>query len=445
MFRSTSAEVSNVKILIISAFFPPQNSIASLRPYSWAKYWSRAGHDVTVLTIPKDHHPSDTCMPTKGFNIVEVPIPALTFLNRLSGGEGARRESKDNLSQALSWKSNLRKWYKTKLDSWKRHYGILYSCRMPDRMDTWKAAALRAVKNQRWDLIVSSGGPYCVHAPAYYLRTHGLAKKWVIDWRDLWVDNHIFPGLPGVRLIERWLEKTWSERADMITTVSQPLADILRQKYGSKVYVIFNGFDLEDYKQIPREHAFPDDRIVRIVYTGTVYRPFQNPTPLFRALAQMERYGKIQPRCLQVLFCGHNANVDDLARKEGVEVYVKYLGFVPRARSLHMQRDASALLFLEFESESAEGVLTGKLFEYLFAGPPVLAIGVGKESGAGELLERTGSGQACGRDIGKIVAFVEDLLNKQCKPRKDLPGEVMSFSRQAAADKLLNFVTGEGL
>lgn len=38
-----------MKILIVSYYFPPQNSIASLRPYSWAKWWRRAGHDVEKI------------------------------------------------------------------------------------------------------------------------------------------------------------------------------------------------------------------------------------------------------------------------------------------------------------------------------------------------------------------------------------------------------------
>src|SRR5690349_12431827 len=42
-----------MRILIISKFFPPENSVASLRPYSWAKHWAAAGHDVSVLTTVK--------------------------------------------------------------------------------------------------------------------------------------------------------------------------------------------------------------------------------------------------------------------------------------------------------------------------------------------------------------------------------------------------------
>ena len=58
-----------LKILIISAFFPPQNSIGGQRPYSFAKYWSRMGHSVDVLTTAKDEIDLDTY---EDFTVYEV-------------------------------------------------------------------------------------------------------------------------------------------------------------------------------------------------------------------------------------------------------------------------------------------------------------------------------------------------------------------------------------
>ena len=62
-----------MKILIVSYYFPPQNSIASLRPYSWAKWWSRAGHDVTVLTIEKKILKNNLNLDCSMFKLIEVP------------------------------------------------------------------------------------------------------------------------------------------------------------------------------------------------------------------------------------------------------------------------------------------------------------------------------------------------------------------------------------
>ena len=113
-----------MKILIVTAFFPPQNSIASLRPYSWAKYWSRAGHDVTVLTVPKKASPSDSPMPTDGFKLLEVPIPGLGFLRKLIGG-GAVTSSLGPVGREGA-KPGVRKRLRQWIAGLQRRYGIAY-------------------------------------------------------------------------------------------------------------------------------------------------------------------------------------------------------------------------------------------------------------------------------------------------------------------------------
>ena len=42
-----------MRILIITYDWPPRNSIATHRPYSWAKYWSNNETQISVLTAKK--------------------------------------------------------------------------------------------------------------------------------------------------------------------------------------------------------------------------------------------------------------------------------------------------------------------------------------------------------------------------------------------------------
>lgn len=405
-----------MKILIITAFFPPQNSIASLRPYSWAKYWALAGHEVTVLTTPKKELPSDSPMVNSGFTLLEVPIPGLHLISRLLG-RGPSQRGAQQKNGVVRDRSNfasasvLGQW----LGSLQRKYGVAYGARMPDPMDLWCGSAFKAVKGQSWDLVVSTAGPYSVHAPAYKLHKLGIAKKWIADWRDLWVDNHMFPGLPGFRLVERYLEKRWCSSADAITTVSQPLADVMSAKYGNKVHVIFNGFDAGDIDLLPVESAFPDDGVLRIVYTGSIYAGKQDPSPLFKAIAQLAAESILTTNDMQVLFCGNNANVNEIAQAEGVAEYVKYLGFLPRNQALQLQRDASVLLFLAFESESAQGILTGKLFEYIHSGTLVWAIGNSQDESVAKILGEADCGIVMGKDTVQIKSAILQLVSSRTK------------------------------
>lgn len=60
------------KILIITHYFPPINAIASHRPYSWAKYWSRMGNDITVLTTKKEPKSNDLNLDCSFFKVIEA-------------------------------------------------------------------------------------------------------------------------------------------------------------------------------------------------------------------------------------------------------------------------------------------------------------------------------------------------------------------------------------
>lgn len=434
-----------MKILIVAVYFPPQNSVASLRPYSWAKYWSRDGHDVTVLTTRKPEHPTDSPYPFTGFEVREVEMP---LFNRLRGVLGKKNTAQVAASKNVV-KSTLFSALLGRINRTIRHFqnknGILNACRMPDLTDLWAARAFQSVSSEQWDLVVSTAWPYPVHQVAYRLRRHGMAKKWVADWRDIWIGNHLYPGLFPFTLIEKYLEKQWMKAADAITTVSEPLAEILRKRYGDKVTVIYNGFDPEDYENLPPEKAYPQDGTFRIVYTGSIYPGWQDPSPLFEAISILKKEGKITPDRLQVIFYGNNADMTPLASKFNIAEFVQYGGFIPRQQALHYQRDADALLFLEFESKSLQGILTGKLFEYLFAGPPILAVGAGVDGSVSKLITQTKQGISFGRDIIKISESIEGILNVKNpllldKKARGKHTSILYYTREAQSNKLMNLI-----
>ena len=421
--------------------------MASLRPYSWAKYWSRAGHDVTVLTISKEPMPSDSPQSTDGFRIIEVPIPGMPLLRTILGRRSIFNTSSLDITlneKAVTFKIIRKFLYRIRIKL-KNRYGIFGTCRMPDLSDLWGNVAFKAVHYQHWDLVVSTAGPYGVHRPAYRLKKSGIALHWITDWRDLWTDNHIYPGLPGLRSVEQLIERRWSQAADAITTVSEPLATTLREKYGNKVHVIYNGFDPEDYQTLPKENIMPDDGLFRIVYTGSIYAGYQNPSPLFEAISSLFQKGIISPERFRVIFCGANADFTDLAQRHFVEEFVEYAGFVPRQQALRMQRDANVLLFLEFESKASKGILTGKLFEYLFAGPPIMVVGFGIDTSVKEILERTGRGMCFGTDTEKIAKelekYISGKLDESFYKRKIDYKDICEYSRKEQSEKMLNILT----
>ncbi|GAB4255716.1 MAG: hypothetical protein Kow0065_03980 [Methylomicrobium sp.] len=427
-----------MKILIVSVFFPPYNTIASYRAYSWAKWWSKQGHHVTVITPPKKLRPQNTPMSFEGFHVIELPAPGLAFIWRFwSGNDGLnhhyRTENSSFIKKTLSGLRHL-------INKFRERYGCFYASRMPDYWDIWAWSATRWATKQSWDAVVTTGGPYSVHWVGLNLKKKQLTPVWAMDWRDLWTHNHIFPGLPLIRNIERYLENRFHSTADIITTVSEPLASTLRELTDTSVHTILNGYDPDDLNALDPTPIFPSDNIRRIVYTGSIYAGKQDPLPLFLAIKGLDQRGILSSDQLQIIFAGSNCDLSESALSLGVEDYCHYMGFVSRPDALRMQRDADILLFMEFESPEVKGILTGKLFEYIAAAPPIWAIG--SEAGAGKIIKDHDKGQVFGKNIEKIQDALLSLLNSPFQKKSDAKKTKIAneFSRETQAYNYLELL-----
>lgn len=420
-----------MKILIISYYFPPLNSIASLRPYSWAKYWSKMGHDVTVLTTHEPQRDNDLNMDCSSFKVIRVINPVKSHFKHESNQAESNQSTLPLRSILLS-----------KIKQFLQSRGIMATARMPDFNDFIITASCNSVSFECYDLAISTSGPYSEHLIAKKLRKNNIVKFWIADYRDLWTQNHIFEGLFPFTAIEEYLEKKVNTTADIITTVSEPLAQQIRQKYGlTNVHVIENGFDTDDLENISSSFYWNDDKI-RLVYTGSIYRGKQNPSPLFEAIHNIKysQYSKLLEK-FEVIFAGAPSNLNELIEHYNISDYVKYAGFLPREDALRMQRDAHILLFLEFEAPNIDGILTGKLFEYLASETQIWGIGVSELSTLGQIIYASGHGINFGKESKKIEKNLIDLLLSQSKPLiKKNEALLQKYSRKNQADMILSLV-----
>ncbi len=424
-----------LNILIVTHYFPPQNSIASLRPYSWAKYWSQMGHDVTVLTTKKEKRPNDLRMDCSSFKIIEIDNIFRKKIKKIIGTENQYLEP----GQVYGGNS-LRSLLVKRVKMLTQQTGIFGTARMPDYNDFIINKSVKSLGNERFDFTISTSGPYSGHLIARKTKQEKKTRFWVADYRDLWTENHIFHGLFPFTLIEEHLERKVNTSADMISTVSEPLAEQIRQKYGlNNVEVIENGFDYDDLANLPKEKYWHDN-IIRLVYTGSIYKEKRDPSPLFEAiqkLATSDKKGMLAR--LEVVFVGGGkANFDELIDIYHVSQWVKYNGFLPREDALRMQRDAHALIFLEFEAPNVDGILTGKLFEYLASGTQIIGVGVTDNSAPGKLIAESGHGINFGKDSDRIQDYLVNLLTTTEKPAIQINKKFIErYTRKAQAEKLL--------
>lgn len=436
--------------MIVSVFFPPANSIAALRPYSWAKFWALQGHDVTVLTtkkMPNDR--VDLKLLNTGYKVIEVEEPSFIKLLKSvyrATPDNGKGLGEDPLKGGLFTRVFRKLFFllKSLFSLFRHHTGSFSSTRMPDFSDLIIRPALKAIakEDRQWDLMVSTFGPYSSHLIGRSIKKKGMAKFWVADFRDLWVDNHMFSGVFPCTLFEKILERSVVIAADAITVISPSMADVMAKRYGrSKVHVLENGFDPEDLEAISKERFFPQDGKVRFVYTGTIYKGKRDPSPLFEAIGQISRdpaTSKLLDR-LEIIFAGPSmANLDELIEIYKVSQWVRNIGMKSREDSLRIQRDANVLVFLEWHDPSASFVLTGKLFEYLYAKRPILGIGVQKDGDAGKLMIQSGVGTVVGTDEGAIKEFLIDKLEKPIDSRIEIDQNILKrFERKELAGKLL--------
>lgn len=385
-----------MRVLIVSPYFPPLLSVGSLRAWSFATGFADAGHEVHVLTTAKRADQHGLEVHDGRIEVHEVAVPGRPLLDHVRRSH--TRPADEHSPGEDSGHGFLR--------SMKERTGVFSSVRMPDMTDAWvRPAAAWADERGRWDLVLSSSGPYTAHLTA--LRMGGMRGRWIADFRDLWTENHQFRGLYPFTLREKSLEKRILEQADALTTVSEPLGEQLRAAGARRVHVVYNGYFEHEPEPVDMTPAFPDDGVVRLVYTGSLYPSHQDAGPLFHAIAAL---GEDAARVKVVVAGGGSAYWRGRARIAGVPGALDHRGQVPRPEALRLQRDASALVAVEFAG-TRDGVLSGKIFEYLRAEAPVLV--VGKHGCVGDLVTAAGRGM-CAASVDEIAGVLRRVIDRVC-------------------------------
>jgi hypothetical protein len=252
--------------------------------------------------------------------------------------------------------------------------------------------------------MISTSSPVTSHIVAKELKEkHEI--PWVADLRDLWTQNHYYPYSPLRRAIERRLELKTLHKADALVTVSKPALSKLGTLHkGKSMYVIGNGFD-------PAEVNSPEidltDKFM-ITYTGNLYPGKQSPEPLFVALRDLITQGIMDAKDVEVRFYGAEAGwIDIQAERYGLGDIVKQFGIVPREVALNKQRESQLLLLLKWNDTKEQQAYSAKIFEYLSARRPILAIG-GSNDVLSQLVDETRAGI-----YGSTVEEITSILMEQ--------------------------------
>lgn len=423
-----------MNILIITYDWPPRNTIAVHRPFAWAKYWHEMGARVVVLTAKKCSYdePLDLQLNIpEGIEVIEIPY---------------RKEGTTQVDN--SFISNFRKKIIFLLKKNSSLIRKLFNSNF-DIRDRWSSAAtseaIDLCKQRQINIVVSTYGPRACHFIASNIKTAIPHIRWVADYRDLWSISHLSDMSNSMRNKEKYLEKSTLKTADLLTTVSEPLAKDLSSFLNKEVHVICNGFDAlweNVEKNISEPKVLSLHKPLKIIYTGSIYPGHRNPSPLFHAINELIKRDVINSNDIQVKFFGHRQpELINFITELSADKYAHVCGHISRDSALHEQRDADVLLLLESGSPDAKGVLTGKVFEYIASGKPVLSLGSKHDSAIGQLLLETGVGITCEDDVKKIELVLEDFIKSQkCGFYKPKVDEIKKFSRKTQSTELFSLI-----
>lgn len=372
------------RLLVIVHPYPPVPSVGSNRWGAMVKYLRRLGHQVTVVTTGAfGRLPGDAEADT----VRTADLMGSERLRRMVGlGPLARPGTPSAATPPVP--------------------AILTQTIVPDAfLLSWAPmallAAVRAVRSQRFDCVITSAPSESTHFIGLALHRRGL--PWVADFRDGWVFEPYRTPMPTTpqRALDHALERAIVQRADAVVAATKPIAEDFRRRLGVPAAHVPNGWDPDLEAHMSLGGAGNTASAVRLVHTGklTGLRG-RDPGVLFEALRHVVADDPALGERLELLLAGPQDHEDARAIAEsGLDGVIRYIGHLERTDALRLQRTADALVLL---TSRDVGEAPGKLYEYLATGRPILALAA--ENEAERIIRETRTGVAVDPDDVEGVA-----------------------------------------
>lgn len=402
-----------MRILGIHYFAPPVAVVASRRLVNVYRELAQKAESIDILTAA--HHAERLIEPAydHGFQLHFVT------------GKGLRETiyGKQKSSVASRVKQNpVFRW----LNRWRQSYPFLL---LTDEGGTAYyrnaiKAASKLIHQKGITHIVSSYRPWVDHRIAAALKKQFPQLVWIADFRDLPVDK--------VRqdVALAWLQKRWTksiiQTADEVWVVSQGQQQQLAA-YHTNIRVVYHGLD-----SLPQHSQGATSPFFTIGYTGSLYPDLQSIDMLAKAFVHLHNNTKKQAQQLELTL--------DYVGKDG-EYWKKWLGEnsiflqICEVANIHIGKPASLQktqqkqatntlnLLLTWSAPNYHGVLTAKLFDYLAAGRPILAIVNGPDDPElRQIIEGSNAGRVfCQGQEKALQEWLQELYESWLQHQKRLP------------------------
>ncbi len=340
------------RLLMVAYHFPPLRGSSGIqRTLRFVQHLPKFGWEALVLTA-SPHAYEDT----SDDQMAEVPA-----------GTVVRRAFALNTARHLSF--------------FGRYPGALA---LPDRWATWRLDAvptgMRMIRRYEPDAIWSTYPIATAHViGAKLAEKSGL--PWIADFRDPMAQD----GYPSDR--RAWQayrdieERTLREAAASVFT-TPGCAQLYRDRYphisADKSVVIENGYDEETFARAAAGRAASPAAAAGgpfvLLHSGVVYPDERDPKALFAALGLLKRDGTLTAERfrLRLRASDYDSLLVELAATHGVADLVSLEPAIPYHAALKEMLEVDALLILQ--ASNCNQQIPAKLYEYVRAGRPVLAL-----------------------------------------------------------------------
>lgn len=425
----------NQKVLIITYYWPPAGGPGVQRWLKFAKYLAESNVTPIILTVdPKraSYQITDESLipETKGIlTFYTNTFEPFGFYRKITGTEKLPVGGTD-----FSEKGKILS---------KLLLFIRGNCYIPDPRRGWNLFAYRKAKKlireYRINTIITTSPPHSTQLLGLKLKRK-FNLRLIADFRDPWTDIYYYNEFLHSRLartLDSYYEKKVLRGADQIIVVSNSIRHVFIQKLppekSVKITTIPNGFDEADFKIAPQKKK---SDLFTVVYTGTIGSLY-GVDGFLDALKLLASRGKQ----FKLKFIGKSDDyIYNLVTRKEIHENTEFIPYADHQKSVeYIVNIASVLLLCIPDIENNEGILTGKLFEYLAARKPIVCVGP-VDGDAAAIINECEAGKVFDyKNVQQIADFIDDVKENRFRINHDNMN-YLRYSRKGWTEKLVELI-----
>ena len=315
---------------------------------------------------------------------------------------------------------------------------------VPDARVFWVKPSVKYlssyISKHQIDTIITTGPPHSVHLIGMQLKVkHTL--RWYADFRDPWTDISYHKNLNLTQNTQQKhlkLERQVLNTSDQIIVTSSQTKQLFSKITQPPISVITNGFDDENVSSITLDSKFS------LTHIGSLFDQ-RNPTLLWNVLSELiEEFPEFKASFQLVLVGNVSADIKALMESAKLTSFLKIVGSVTHNEAIMYQRKTQVLLLIEANTTEASYIIPGKLFEYINANRPILALGP-KQSDIPSILKDTQTGRYF--DYEKETALKTHILelfeNYKTNSLSVASKDIERFSRKNCTKQLVEVLNSK--